>query len=639
MSPRKILIGVLLGLALRAPCAAAPKPPLGVPAPTTGTGGAAKPAAAKTGGLSPGTPSPWGIPPELRKKGARRAMWYAQMVATEAAMSFSPRAAASHVAYDQTIPLRSDRQALGTRVIFPEGGNRSDGVTSNSFELARGGVATSNLILGVAFPLTDVDTLSFDSSFYARDGNPTLARSYGATLPYGAFVDQSRKTQFSIPGFCPQFHRMTWHREGSRHRFRVAVGDYTPFVWSPVEGSPWRNYIDLNQLTFRPFAANTSVMAFGTIYPPDRQFGPVRPELRGFDAYLKSGDFEVEVLDGRQETHPSAPFDVWRFRQAVGGRIGVDRPDWGLGYSMFHMYGDNIAVIADPTSATVPAGSEGLWSVDGSLRVLGNLSAYGALASTTFRRNGISYNEKNQALVAGLFLKGWPGKRGDARLQYQTIGANYDALNVRNQISYPANYSMWIAEARYPFQGGTVYLSGRHYNQLQPDIAQRGTSFATNDVFFPSNRNNQGKGGIFDWVAGAEFDIPKTPCRLYFSWEEVAFRRGATPGLNFSATHRSVGQQMAMMRIQATPEVAVHLGYAFFHAGGTIGAFNRNILNKESQSIPRLGVTWKPDPDTSAYLMLQKFQYTDGLAISGGLNNYDASTVILEVQTRFGGEF
>lgn len=591
----------------------------------------------KIGGLSPGTPSPWGIPPELRIKGSRQVEWFLQNVATEASMSFSPVAESRGVAYAMTVPLRSDRQFLGTRIVTPIGGDTRDGITSNSFKLARGGAATTDLLYGFAFPLSDAETLTVDGNVYARGGNDVLARSWGATLPYGAYVDHSTDTAYAIPGFSPTFNRLTYHREGPKHRLRAVVGDYNPIMWSPVEGERERNYIDLNNLMFRPFIANTSILAFGTVYPPDRQFGPVRPAVRGGDVYLRSGDFEGEVLSARTETHPSEPFSGWRYRQALGGRVGVRKPTWGLGASFWNMYGDNLAVPADPTLGNVPAGDETLWALDGSSRVLGDLSAFGAYAQTGFSRNGNAFNDHNDAVILGLIQKGWPGKNGEIKLHYQSIGANYEGLSVRNQLFCPANYRVWSGDIRYPFKGGVLTFSLRQSEQLQPDIAARGAVFANNDIFFPSNAHNKAKGNILDWLGGLEFEIPKTPCRIYLSNEYVTFHRGLTPSLNFSATSRTVGQQMAVVRFKASEQLSVDVGVMHFQTGGTLGSFTRDIIFDEKQTVPRIGISYTPQADISAYLLLQKFQHTDGVVFSNGLNNYNASTVLLEVQSRWGG--
>lgn len=646
----RLIIAALITLALAGPALAQPVVPSSRRPASTATDTSAKPAPAKApekpakpvnlpklGGLSPGTPSPWGIAPELRPKDARRALWYLQAVATAASMTFTPVAEARRVAYAMTVPLRSDRQFLGARVVFPVGGSPSNGVTSNSFSLARGGSATTSLLYGIAFPISTSETLSFDAVTYARGGVDLLARSWGASLPYGGYVDKSRDTRYAIPGFSTQLGRATYLREGPRHRIRAVIGDYTPIIYSPIEGPRERNFLDLGALTFRPFESNTSILGFGTAYPLDRQFGPQRTAVRGGDVYVRSGDFEAEVLSARQETHPSEPFNGWRYRGAVGGRLAVVKPTWGLGISSWNMYGDNLAVRDDPTSRTVPGGHECLWAVDGSTRVSGGLHAYGAFATSLFERNERTYPSGDDAVVLGLVQKGWPGKNGEVRLYYQTVGPNYEDLNVRNQLYMPANYRIWGGDISHPFKGGNLSFSLRQSEQLKPDIFASG-GFANSDAFFPSSAHNRGKGQILDWLAMADVEIPQTPCHLYLSWEEVAYARSLTPGLQHSATHRTVGQQMAMLRIKASPQLAVDVGVIHFQTGGTEGVFERTMIFNEKQTVPRLSLTYTPSQDTSAYLMLQRFGHTDGVLLSNGLNNYHASTVLLEVQSRWGGK-
>lgn len=590
----------------------------------------------RRGGLSPGTPSPWGIPPEILGRASHGAFWYVQQVVTAASMSFSPVAEARKVAFASTIPLRSDRLALGTRVSIPVGGSPSNGVTGSSFQLARGGSATTSLVYGLAFPLGEGKVVSVDAITYARGGNDLLARSWGATLPYGAFVDHSRVTAYSIPGFSTQLGRVTYLGEGLRHRLRAVVGDYVPVIYSPVEGARERNFIDLGNLTFRPFQANLSILGFGTTYPFDVQFGPSRPAVRGADVYLLSGDIELELLSAHQETHPSEPSDRYQYRASVGGRAAIQKPDWGVGVSAFNMYGDNLRVPTDPTRGIVAGGHEFLWALDGSSKLVGDLSVFGAFASSRFDRNGVAFSKESDAVVAGLVQRGWPGRQGEVRLQYQSIGPNYEDLNVRNQVYMPANYAVWNLSARYPFRGGVLTGSVRQLGQRNPGLVAR-DAYANADVFFPSNAANQVRGQILDWLVTADVAIPKTPCRLYASWEEVSFDRGATPGLANSATRRSVGQQTAMLRIEASPQVMVDVGVVHFQSGGTLGAFNRDVLLNEKQTVPRVSVTWSAGRDLSAYLAVQRFTHVDGLSISKGLNNYNADTVLLEVQSRWGG--
>lgn len=597
----------------------------------------------KIGGLPPGTQSPWGIPPELRPPNANRVLWYVQAVTTAASMSFSPTAEARDVSFALTIPLRADRMFLGTRDVTPVGGDIRDGVTGNSFKLARGGAATTSIAYGLAFPISKRETVSIEAATYASAGVDLLRRSWGSTLPYGAFIDEAKVPGYSIPGLSVQFGAATWYREGKKHRIRAVVGNYFPILFSPVEAvTRERNFIDLANLMFRPFQGNLSILAFGTTFPPDRQIvGPGRPAVRGGDVYLRSGDIEAEILSARQETHPSEPFNRWRYRQSVGGRLAMIKPTWGLGVSAWNMYGDNVqqtnfAQTNSTELRTIPGGHETLWTVDGSTRVTGGLSVFGALASSHFERGDRIYLRDNKAFVAGLNQKGWPGYNGEVRLQYQTVGPSYEGLNVRNQVFMPSNYRIWSADVRYPFKGGNAALSVRQSTQLDPSVS-RGSRFAGDDPFFPSDPRNQCRGNILDWLATADFQIPKTPCHLYLSWEEIDFQRGLTAGLPLSDTHRNVSQQMAMLRIQADPRWTVDLGVIRYRSRGVVGYFAFPRLHDEQQTVPRIEVTYSPSPDLRAYLALQQFSYIDSVSFSNGLNNYSASTILMEVQSRWGG--
>jgi len=334
--------------------------------------------------------------------------------------------------------------------------------------------------------------------------------------------------------------------------------------------------------------------------------------------------------------HPSIAFELQKFRQALGGRVGYTGKDGGLGFSGFHMYGQDLTIPGNEDSRAVNAGSESLWALDASLRVVGDLYVYGALCSTDFRR-ARPFSRLSGALITGLAYKNFLVPKGEARLQFGQIEPNYDPLNVRQRASYPENYRIWAADFRVPMKKGELALSINRYGQIDPGMALLPTgSFAGNDPLFPSNARNQGKGHILDVLARADFPLGKLPLHLWLSWENIQYTRAPSGGLANSATSRTVVQEMAMLRWDAHPHWKVDLGAIHFASHGVIGNFSTNVLFAENQWIPRLGLTWTPDANRSARLTWRLYSFQDRVPVSMGLNNYDCSQIVFEFHQKLG---
>lgn len=575
--------------------------------------------------------------PPPTKKARRAERWYAATEASYVANTVPLGAARRGIAFSGEIPLRSDRELMGVRFVTPTGGDASDGITSNTFRLDRGGAASASLLFGVAVPTSGTASVAVEGVTYLRGGVPTIARSWGATLPYGHFVDSSRARGYGMPSLQPDLYHAQYADEWKDLAYRVTLGDFHPVVWAPQSGPRERNLLDLSCLTFRPFLNNITQSNVGSPFPPDRIDPGNRLAVRGADVWIKAGEVEAEMLRARAETHPSSPSETFAYREAVGGRAGLARKKWGLGFSAFHMYGDNFT--AAPTAATlpprIPAGSETLWSVDGSACVAGGLHAYGFVGSTDFRRTQV-FSRKNRAWVVGLLQKDFMTRGGEWRLQYQAVDPNYEPLGVHLRTQYPENYAAFSSGLRLPFRpGGSLLFSLRAFSQLQPDIAP-GPGFAGTDPFFQADARNRGQGSVLDWLAATDFQVGRLPLRVYLSWEEIAFRRGGTPGLAFSATHRSVTQRMAVLRYNPLPELAVDVGAILYGSGGTVGSFARDVQFAESQTVPRLGLTWTPDREHLVRLLLRGYHFRDHLAASRGLNDFDAAQCVLEVHARLG---
>lgn len=569
-----------------------------------------------------------------------KVQWYGSLSGAYSGISLPFSAATRKVAYSGEIPLRLDREFLGTRYVTPVGGSLSDGITGNSFQLDRGGASSANLLVGLAIPTSDASWLSFDANTYFRGGNPLIARSWGALLPYGHFLDVGNYNGFKPPTFEPQFYRGMWFENTKERKMRAVVGDYLPMTWYSASGPRERNFVDLGLLTFRPFVINLSEMGAGSVYSTDRSEPELRAPVRGASFWMQQGPFEVETLYARGETHPSTPFDGFRYREAVGGRAGWQTKWWGAGFSFWHMYGDNYATAGAPTVGVVPGGSETLWSLDTSAQFLKNFYGYGTVARTRFSKDKNIFSSKDEALVLGLMLKSCPGKDGYIRVQYQTLDPNYEPLSVRQRVTYPENYCLVSGEVKYPFTGGSAMVSVRQYGQMQPDVAVRGTHFAVADQFFPSSASNRGRGNILDWLLATDFDLGtrNSPWHLFASWESVHFTRGTTPGLAYSATDRTVTQQMGLLRYAPWKQWAFDVGVARYSSNGYIGTFARNVTFNETQLIPRLGVNYRPNDDSVVKLTWRNYDFRDGNPVAKGINDYSAQQIMLELETKLGGD-
>ena len=577
-----------------------------------------------------------------QEKGRKRnrVQWYGSLYGAYSGIGMPATVAARKVAYSGEIPLRMDREALGSRYVVPVGGNPSDGVTANSFMLDPGAATSANLLLGLAIPTSDTSWLALDSNAYVQAGNHLISRSWGALMPYGHFLDTSPANGYALPSFEPQFYRATWLEKTPVRRMRVVLGDYLPMTWNPVRGPRERNFVELASLTYRPSVGNISETGTGSVFSTDRTVPELRVPVRGADFWMQQGPMEIETLVSRSETHPSTPTDGIVYREALGGRVGWQTQTWGAGFSFWHMYGENMAVPAAPLSGHVPAGQETLWCLDTSARFLPNLHGYGTVARTRSSRNQFVFSKNDEALVLGLMLKDFPGKDGTIRVQYQSVDPNYEILGIRQRVAYPENYTCWQGEIRHPFTGGSVTASLRQYQQLQPDILGRDAAFATSDPVFPSSSLNRGRGVIQDWLLATDLDLgtPGSPWHFYASWEQVHYDRGTTPGLAYSACHRSVTQQMAMLRYAPGEQWALDIGVARFASQGFLGTFTRDVTFNENQVIPRLGITYKPSEDCLLKLTWRHYDFRDGNAVAQGLNDYSAQQILLELQTKMGGD-
>lgn len=581
---------------------------------------------------------PGGKTKDPKKK--RKVQWYVKTHGAYVGETISMRAQQREIAYDHEIPLRTDRQGLGKVYVTPKGGAANNGITANAFRLDRGAAVADTLRLGLAIPTSEAGTLTLEGNVYMSGGVPSIARSFGVQLPYGRYVDSyPRNNDYSLPSFSPQFLKGMYEERRKDYQWRVTGGDFVPTMWSGnVRVNRERNFIDLARVGFRPPVAGLTDVAIGTDFAPDRDIYDYLWPVRGIDGWAKVGPIEVEIVQARSETFPTFPYNGWDYRGYTGGRIEYSRPnDWGVGFQGFHMWGDNLSVASDPLSRKTPAGSEVLYSLDGSMRLFGKVHGYGMFATTDFVMTR-DYNSKNKMVIVGAVHRDFLTPKGELRLQWNSVDPNYESLGIRSLTTYPANYNCLVGEWKYPFKGGSAFFSIRDYMQQQPDIfsSVNSNAFAVNDFFFPSNSGNRKAGNVLDWLASVDFDLGRLPLHLYLSAENVHFLRAGTPGLANSSTNRVVEQQVAMLRYNLSKQLSVDVGVTRFASRGNVGAFTTNVLFNEAQTNPRLGINWSPSNDYMVRFLYRDFKFVDGVTSSAGLNNYDCSQFRLEVQARVG---
>lgn len=485
-------------------------------------------------------------------------------------------------------------------------------ITRNaSFAITRASAVTTNTKLGARAKMKENMTAGLDLEIYTRSGDATAGRVFGVQLPVGNYGDGNANGQ---PTATARLWNLWAEQKNGDFKYKAVLGSIIPDI---SKGE--RNLVRLGSFFIRSLVTSMSILGHQFGIDKKSNFTDIsgRHPLFGFEVTGSYKNYDFTFFRGTTEQTPvtAAAFND---RQMTIGRIGAKFGKFGIGLEGTGAYGNNPAV---PFWQ-----GENLWGADASYKFTDHFSFYGALATSTYTRSDRTdvYNGTSDIVgfLANLSFLGKFFEKSTLKLEYQSIDKNYEPLNIHKSEHYPRNYAGFQGIWKLPVKGGEFSLTGYSLEQIDPDVSF--TNYpardAQNDYIFPGTAAaNTEKGKIIILSPMIDYTISGTKLNVAGYYEVVSLRRGQDASGTYY--YKRMNNLSLWVNYPFTDKFLFTAGFRNWDATGrwTVGGINYNISN--NQTIPKVGFTYKVNPDIKATLLYDWYTFTDNSGAAAAFNN------------------